>query len=192
MADTDTDETLLAKITELTELEQEDGESAEDFKNRIVLHFKENYPNSDEGNAAFEKLDDDITEWVDAATEVAKNNRGARTKKPLPELAGLKEDAKSKRSSRAKADSDDDEAAGSKGKRAKVAKEKKEPTERKRSPETNRFFRVAEFLVKKPSMTADELVKEAASTKYSERSIRRVHEAFVGITGALKKHDKLK
>lgn len=111
-ANTDT-ETLLDALLGLTGLEREDDESAEDFKARIVRHFADTYPNTDEGNAAFDALDSGVTEWVDAATEVHRANRGSRNKKRLPELQGLEEDEdKPKRAGRA-------------------AKEPKEPKEKK-------------------------------------------------------------
>lgn len=179
--DTETATTLFDKIVELTGLEREDEESAEDFKARVVRHFADKYPNTDEGNEAFSKLDEDVTEWVDEATEVVRNNRGARNKKRLPELEGLEEDEeKPKRSRRASADGE---------KKPRKEKEPKEPKERKRTPESNRFFRVAEFMIKDPSLSADQLVDKAAKpTGYSERSIRRVHEAWTGIHAAMTKH----
>lgn len=97
MTDTDTDETLLGKITELTDFDQEDGESAEDYKQRIVDYFKEEYPNTKEGNDAFEELDDDVRGWVNEATTVVRDNRGARNKKRLPPIEGLAEDEEKKR-----------------------------------------------------------------------------------------------
>lgn len=93
MADTETTESLLDEICGLTKLEREDNESAEDFKARIVRHFADTYPNTDEGNAAFDALPANVTDWVDSATEVLRKNRGARKKSRLPELEGLEEDA---------------------------------------------------------------------------------------------------
>jgi hypothetical protein len=111
----DTDElTLLDQVLEVTGLEREDGESAEDFKARIVRAMQDKFPNTEEGNEAFEDLDEDVQEWVNAATEVVKNNRGARNKKPLPELDGLAEDEAKPKAKRA----------------AKAAKEPKEKKER--------------------------------------------------------------
>lgn len=176
------DETLFEKICSVTDLDREEDESAEDFKVRVVRHFADTYPNTDEGNAAFEQIDSEVTDWVDSATEIHRSNKGARNKKRLPEIDGLEEDEepKSKR------------GGAGKEKAEKKPREKKEKPEPKgRDPEANRFFRVAEFLVKDPDLTADELVTAASKTGYSERSVRRVHEAWAGITGALKKHNKL-
>lgn len=100
MAKTETAETILDKIVEITGLEQEDEESAEDYKARIVRHFADKYPNTDDGNAAFDELDSDVTDWVDEATEIHMNNRGARNKKRLPELDGLAEDEAPAKSSK--------------------------------------------------------------------------------------------
>ncbi|MDE2426293.1 MAG: hypothetical protein KGO96_10355 [Elusimicrobia bacterium] len=102
--DDDTDDTLLAKIIEITGLEREEDEKAEAFKERIVRHFADKYPNTKEGNGDFAELPAEVTDWVDAATEVTRANRGARNKKALPELGGLEEDEKPARRSRAKDD----------------------------------------------------------------------------------------
>lgn len=108
MSDTDTDtetettETLLSKIEELTGLEREDDETAEAYKSRLVGYFADKYPNTDEGNKAFDALDDDISDWVDAATAAVKDNRGARNKKRLPAISGLEEDAVEEKKTRSK------------------------------------------------------------------------------------------
>ena len=88
MSDTET-MTLFDQLVELTGLEPDGDETNDAFKVRMVRHFADAYPNTDEGNAAFEALNKEITDWVDAATEVQRENRGARRQKPLPDLDGL-------------------------------------------------------------------------------------------------------
>lgn len=108
MADTETKETLLEQIEELTDLEREDGETAEAYKERIARHFTATYPNTPEGNAAYDKIDGDITDWVDATSEAVRKNKSARKKSRLPELEGLEEDPaetkSTKRTGKAKGD----------------------------------------------------------------------------------------
>lgn len=113
MSDTEAEETLLSKMTEVTGLAREDDETAEAFKGRLVKHFADAYPNTDEGNKAYDGLDDDVTDWVDAATDLARKNRSSRKVIRLPELAGLVEDAEEPKGSK----------RGSKSKEPKAAKE---------------------------------------------------------------------
>lgn len=183
MSDTDTKEetsSLYEQVVEVTDLTPEEDESPEDFKGRVVRHFSDmedaDYDTALEGR-------EDLAVWVKNATAVYKENRGSRSKSKLPKLEGLEgDDAASESAAKGKS------KAKSDGK-AKAAKEKAEP--QGRDPEANRFFKIAEFLVKNPKLTADELVKAASKTDYSERSIKRVHEAWTGITGAMRKHGML-
>lgn len=176
-------ETLYDKLVEQTGLEQEDDESAEDFKARLVKYFADTFPNTEEGNAKFDELDDEISDWVNSATEVASANRGARNKKRLPQIAGLEEDAAEEKPKRGRAGAEKGKSAG------KAKKEKAEPAGR--GPEDNRFFKVGSFLAKKPDMTADALVKETAKLGYSEKSVRRVHYLFGKVYDTLKAHGKI-
>ncbi len=177
MAEADTS-TEAGSDTEEGTLREED-ETAEDYKDRIVRYFADKYPNTDEGNAAFDKLDGDVTDWVDSATEIKRNNRGSRNKKRLPELDGLEEDEeKSKRAGRGE-------------KKERAAKEPKAPKEKKeregRDPEANRYHKIANVLAKHPTMTLDALQAAAKDTGYSERSIKVVHIAWTNIYDVMKK-----
>ncbi len=184
MADTDTEteETLLDKLVELTELEQEDEETAEAYKVRLVEYFAETYPNNDAGNKAFGNLDETITNWVDSATDVQRANKsaGKNRQKRLPEIAGLEEDAKPARG----------RAADSNGAKKGRAAAKEKPERKGRDPEGNVFFKVGGFLADKPTMTVDELAK-AAGPQYNERTVKRVHRLFRAVHGVLVKHGKI-
>lgn len=169
--------TLYDQIVELLKLEPEDEESSDDYKARVVRHA------GDMEDDDFEKLPDDVKEWLNAATEVVKKNRGARKKAALPALDGLEDDEVEEKPKK-----------GRKAKAEKKAKEPKEPKEKtERDPEANRFFKIGELMVDNPTMSLEDLNAKASKLdrEYSERSISRVYEAFRGIYGVLKKHDKL-
>lgn len=106
---------LLEQIEKILEIEREEGETAEAYKERIARAFTSKYPNTPEGNAAYDELAAGVTDWVDAASEAVRKNKSARKKARLPELEGLEEDPKdektSSRGSRNK--SGDDNTSGS-------------------------------------------------------------------------------
>lgn len=182
MSDSDAKtDTLYDKLVEVTGIGQDDNETAEDYKGRLVKHFADTYPNTEEGNAAFEKLDDEVTDWVNEATEIAAANRGARTKKRLPEIDGLDEDPVEEKPKRGRA------AAADKAPKDKKAKEEKPG----RDPEDNRFFKVGSYLAKNPDMTADALVKATEKLGYSVKSVRRVHYLFGKVYDTLKANGKI-
>jgi len=88
--DTETEDknnSLYNMIVEETDLEHEDDETVEDYKERLVTHF------NDMDDDAFAALPNEVSDWADAAIKATKANRGARNKKPLPAIDGLEEPA---------------------------------------------------------------------------------------------------
>lgn len=87
-ADVTEDTTVYDQIVDLTGLKFDpDGEDTiDDYKRSVVQYFDDKY---EDDSDAFYKLAEPITSWVDLMTKVAKKNRGAHNKMPLPTLAGL-------------------------------------------------------------------------------------------------------
>ncbi len=192
MSDTETEEkeadekeqSLYEKVVEVTgiEYDEEEHKTVDDFKQQVVRHF------ADMEDEEFEKLPEEVQDWVDSATEVVKKNKSARRKADLPSMAGLAEPKadKAEKGRRGRA------AKGEKKERK--AREKKEKLPREgRNPENNRYFRVAEFMIPDHDVDADKLREKLAKAghEYSEITIGRAMEAFKAVYGALKKHDMI-
>lgn len=111
----DTEATLYDAIVEHTELEREDDETVEEFKDRLVQHF------NDVDDDTFAAFPEQVRDWADDAIKVTKANRGARNKKALPVIDGLEEpvvEKPAKKEKAAKAPKKEKAAAGDKPKRA--------------------------------------------------------------------------
>lgn len=181
MADETTNEevTLYNKVAEAfgTEFDSEGEQSREDYKEEAVRFF------NDMEDEVFNALPEDVTAWVNETADVMKANRGARRKKPLPDLEGLDV---------AEGESEEKPKGRRKRGEGKAEKEKAEP--KGRDPENNRYFRVAEIMIANPDIKVEDLQKKvtASGHDYSEMTISRAHDAFTAVTGALKKHGKLK
>ncbi len=184
MADEDDVKTdsLFDEAVDVTGLEPEKGEEPEDYKGRVVLYFADL---SDEDFDEALRDHADLAVWVKEATEVYKKNRGSRSPKKLPAMAGLAGDDADpeKKSKRARGE-----------KKERKPREKKEPKERAgRDPEANRYYRLGELLIEDPDMTVDQLIKASAKLGYNgERTARRTFEAYHAISGLLAKHGMLK
>jgi hypothetical protein len=194
MSDVDTDkptsedetDSLFQRIVSVTDLTLDDDETPEAYKERVVWYFNE--LDDDEYEKQLEEAGEDAAVWVKDATRSTKNNRGARTKSPLPAMDGLDPDSaepagKPARKRRSKKEGENAEAGA-----AEAGGETKKRGRGPRSADTNRFYKVSKLMIQKPTMTADDLVAAASSAGlgYSERSARRVHEAWTGITAALR------
>ena len=198
------DKTLYEQICEATDLsyDEEEGD-VEAFKENVARFF------ADMEDSDFAELPEEVRDWADEAIDVIKANRSksAKKKSPLPEIDGLPEGAeaepeeeeeeakpaKGKKGRASKADAADEKPAkGRKGKASKKGDEKLKGEGR--NPENNRYFRISELLIEDPEQDDDELEKAAkdAGYDYSDITLKRGREAFDAVTGALRKHGKLK
>ena len=153
----DDEPTIYERIVKQCGIEY-DGEafmSVAAYKYEVCNWYGKEFPDDEDFNNP-EKVEPAIQELINETTTVFHDNKGARTKQPLPVWDGLVDpkdsDSKPKRGRRAKADGDD--TASEKPPRQK--KEKAEP--KPRGP--NRYLRSARALLKNPKLSKDELAEE--------------------------------
>lgn len=125
----------------------------------------------------FQELPDPLTDWQTAAAKVIKENRSkpkGERKKALPVMPGLKGEKEPKA--------------------AKAAKKEKEPKVKKeKEPTTNRYYKVANLLIKNPKADLEALegLAKKAGLDYNRVTLGYCLQAYQGICNALRQAEKL-
>jgi hypothetical protein len=167
----DEEQTLYEQIVAITDMEfDSDDESHEEYKDRLVKWF------SDQEDEVYDNAPEAVQEWIDEATKIAKANRGAKRKKPLPVMDGLEGDEA--------AESEPEEKPKVSRGAKKAAKEPKEPKERgPRASNNNRYYKIGTLMVDDSEMDVEQLKSRVSKSglEYADRTIERAYEAFRGI-----------